>query len=205
MAERGRPRNFDRTQALEGALMAFWRKGFEATSMNDLVRAMGINSPSIYAAFGSKEALFGETVRLYNTAYADGLLQALTNTPDAASGVSAMFEAAVELFTRPNLPGGCFVVTSIASNAPNGPETEQTLKQLRQERSEQIGKRLVEDMRCGRLRDDTPIQELSDLYAAILQGLAQAARDGVGKERLTKLSEHSTNLIAPWIVDGSLR
>ncbi|MCJ8520337.1 AcrR family transcriptional regulator [Pseudorhizobium tarimense] len=204
MAERGRPRNFDRTEALNRALIAFWRNGFEATSMNDLVEAMGINSPSIYAAFGSKEALFAETVKYYHAAYANGLLEALNDAPDAPSGIDAMFDAAVELFTRPDTPGGCFVVNSVASNAPNGPETVQTLKGVRRERSEQIAERLAKDMHSGRLRDDTPVQELSDLYAAILQGLAQAARDGLGKERLAKLSEHSRNLIAPWMLDRNI-
>lgn len=204
MAERGRPRSFNRTQALDRALMAFWQNGYEATSMNDLVGAMGINSPSIYAAFGSKEALFTEAVQHYHAVYANGLLQALNDAPDAPSGIDALFGAAVELFTRPNLPGGCFVVSSVASNAPNGPETGQTLKQLRRERSKQIAERLAEDVRSGNLRHDTPVQELSDLYAAILQGLAQAARDGLDKERLAKLSEQSRNLIAPWLVEGSL-
>lgn len=205
MAARGRPRSFDRTETLDRALKAFWRNGFEATSMNDLVEAMGINSPSIYAAFGSKEALFAEAVQHYHAAYADGLLQALNDAPDAASGIDAMFKAAVELFTRTDTPGGCFVVNSVASNAPNGLETEQTLKWLRRERSEQIAERLAKDMRSGRLRDDTPIQELSDLYAAILQGLAQAARDGLSKERLLKLSDHSRNLVSPWMIDRSVQ
>lgn len=205
MAIRGRPRSFDRTEALDRALMVFWRNGFEATSMNDLIEAMGINSPSIYAAFGSKEALFTEAVQRYNAAYGDGLLQALKSAPTAASGIEAMFEAAVELFTHPDTPGGCFVVNSVASNAPNGLETEQTLKRLRRERSEQIAERLTEDVRGDRLRDDTPVQELSDLYAAILHGLAQAARDGLGKERLRKLSEHSRNLISPWMTDHGVR
>lgn len=198
MAQRGRPRSFDRTEALDRALIAFWRNGFEATSMNDLVEAMGINSPSIYAAFGSKESLFAEAVQHYHAAYANRLLQSLNDGPDAASGIDAMFEAAIELFTRPDTPGGCFVVNSVGSNAPNGLETEQALKRLRRERSEQIADRLTEDVRGGRLRDDTPVQELSDLYGAILQGLAQAARDGLGKERQAKLAEHSRNLISPW-------
>ena len=202
MAGRGRPRNFDRMQALDRALMAFWRNGFEATSMNDLVETMGINSPSIYAAFGSKEGLFAETVQRYRTVYANGLLQALNAAPDAPSGIDAMFGAAVELFTRPDLPGGCFVVNSVGSNAPNGSDTEQTLKRFRRERSEQVAERLAEDVRSGKLRGGTPVQELADLYAAILQGLAQAARDGLDKERLAKVPEHSRKLIAPWTVEG---
>jgi AcrR family transcriptional regulator len=201
MAERGRPRNFDRTQALDRALMAFWQDGFEATSMTDLVEAMGINSPSIYAAFGAKEALFAEALRHYGSVYANALPDALNNAPDTASAMDAMFEAAVDLFTRSDTPGGCFVVNSVASNAPNSPEIEETLKRLRQERLKQIAERLARDVRSGNLRHDTPVQELADLYAAILQGLAQAARDGLGKERLAKLSGQSRNLISPWMMD----
>lgn len=169
--------------------------------MTDLVEAMGINSPSIYAAFGSKEALFAEALRHYGSVYANALPDALNSAPDTASAMDAMFEAAVDLFTRPDTPGGCFVVNSVASNAPNSPEIEEALKRLRQERLEQIAERLARDVRGGRLRHDTPVQELADLYAAILQGLAQAARDGLGKERLAKLSGQSRNLISPWMMD----
>ncbi|MCF1473032.1 TetR/AcrR family transcriptional regulator [Agrobacterium vitis] len=198
MAQRGRPRNFDRTQALDRALMAFWQNGFEATSMSDLVEAMQINSPSIYAAFGSKEALFAEAIDHYRQTYAHQLLQALNDAPDAASGIEAMFEAAIELFTHQNTPGGCFVVNSVASNAPRGLELEQMLTRLRWQRSEQMAERLKTDVHAGKLRDDTPVQELSDLYAVLLQGLAQAARDGLGKTRLMRLCEHSRHLILPW-------
>src|SRR5215218_9208155 len=62
---RGRPRSFDRDAALEQAVRLFWRKGFEATSMADLTAAMGIGAPSLYAAFGSKEALYAEALSYY--------------------------------------------------------------------------------------------------------------------------------------------
>ena len=65
MAERGRPRNFDRAQALQKAMEVFWSKGYEGASLTDLTEAMGINSPSLYGAFGSKEGLFREAVELY--------------------------------------------------------------------------------------------------------------------------------------------
>jgi AcrR family transcriptional regulator len=65
MAVIGRPRGFDRDAALEAAMFLFWRKGFAATSMSDLCDAMGISSPSLYAAFGSKEALYLEAVEHY--------------------------------------------------------------------------------------------------------------------------------------------
>ena len=65
MAVIGRPREFDREAALQAAMLVFWRKGFAATSMNDLCDAMGIRSPSLYAAFGSKEALYLEAMEHY--------------------------------------------------------------------------------------------------------------------------------------------
>ena len=62
---RGRPRAFDRDAALTQAMHLFWRKGFAATSISDLTAAMGIGSPSLYAAFGSKEGLYTEALRHY--------------------------------------------------------------------------------------------------------------------------------------------
>lgn len=196
MAERGRPRGFDRTKALDRALVAFWRGGFQATSMTDLVRAMGINSPSIYAAFGSKEALFAEAVAHYRTAYGDELLCALNGAPDAESGLAAMFDAAIALFTRPDTPGGCFVVNSVASNAPTSAGT--ALTELRRQRSRQIAERIGRDVAGGRLRSDTPVEDLSDFYGTVLQGLAQAARDGVPIARLRKVADQSMTLVLAW-------
>lgn len=65
MAERGRPRSFDKEAALERAMEVFWRLGYEGASMTDLTAAMGIASPSLYAAFGSKEALFRQALDHY--------------------------------------------------------------------------------------------------------------------------------------------
>ena len=69
-AIRGRPRAFDMDKALDAALDLFWRKGYEGTSIADLTKAMGINPPSLYAAFGGKETLFHQALDRYEAAHA---------------------------------------------------------------------------------------------------------------------------------------
>src|SRR5918993_4559717 len=84
---RGRPRGFDREAALAQAMRLFWLKGFEATSIADLTGAMGIGSPSLYAAFGSKEALYAEALRYYDAQYEPrvwGRFEAARTARDAA-------------------------------------------------------------------------------------------------------------------------
>ncbi|RYD28556.1 MAG: TetR/AcrR family transcriptional regulator, partial [Verrucomicrobiaceae bacterium] len=86
---RGRPRAFDRTAALDAAMGVFWRKSYTATSMNDLCEAMGIGSPSLYAAFGSKEQLYAEAIRHYNEKSGPILRDAVESAPTARLGIEA--------------------------------------------------------------------------------------------------------------------
>src|SRR3569623_1603694 len=81
MSERGRPRTFDRTAALRRAMDVFWAKGYEGASISDLAVAMGINSPSLYAAYGSKEALFLEATDLYSRVEGADIWLALEEAP----------------------------------------------------------------------------------------------------------------------------
>lgn len=96
------------------------------------------------------------------------------------------------------------MVGCVASNAPQGWEMAQTLRCLRRKRLEQIAERLSDDIQKRRLRNDTPVQELSDLCAALLQGLAQTAPDGLEKERLANLAGHARNLISGWEIDSNI-
>src|SRR6185312_14792430 len=108
MAVIGRPREFDRDAALEAAMLLFWRKGFAATSMNDLCDAMGVRSPSLYAAFGGKEQLYLEAMEHYvqtqGTRVWDGLAEGAT----ARAGIENMLIAGAENLPKSRAtPGGC--------------------------------------------------------------------------------------------------
>ena len=106
---RGRPREFDVDEALDRALEVFWRKGYEGASLPDLTEAMGINRPSLYAAFGSKEDLFRKALARYAegpTAYACEALKA----PTARAVVERLLAGTANLLSDPRNPRGCFAV-----------------------------------------------------------------------------------------------
>src|SRR5712692_11317318 len=96
----GRPRAFDVDEALHLALEVFWRKGYEGASLPDLTRAMGINRPSLYAAFGNKEALFRKAIDRYDAGPAGYTYKALEK-PTAREVVKALLEGIVRLLTKP--------------------------------------------------------------------------------------------------------
>src|SRR5258706_8145264 len=102
----GRPRAFDVDEALDRALDVFWRQGYEGTALSDLTAAMGINRPSLYAAFGNKEELFGKVLDRYVSgpaAYAAAALDA----PRARDVVEKLVYGAIDLTTGPDTPTGC--------------------------------------------------------------------------------------------------
>src|SRR6476619_2341029 len=105
----GRPRAFDTEKALDRALQVFWRKGYEGASMPDLTKAMGINRPSLYAAFGNKEELFKKALERYSTGPACYVNDALTR-PTARAVAERLLYGAVEMLTNPKNPRGCLAV-----------------------------------------------------------------------------------------------
>src|SRR5438477_713027 len=110
MARTGRPRGFDRKEALRQAMMVFWRLGYEGATLPDLQAAMGgLSPPSIYAAFGSKENLFREAAGLYGTTIGGRPLRALAAHPTARDAVQAMLHEAADLYGAPDMPRGCLV------------------------------------------------------------------------------------------------
>src|SRR5437016_6245784 len=106
---RGRPRAFDCDQALDRALQLFWEKGYEGTSLSDLTRALGINRPSLYAAFGNKEALFQKVLDRYVGGPASFVREAL-NEPTARAVAERLLRDAAEAQTDPCHPRGCLLV-----------------------------------------------------------------------------------------------
>ncbi|PTU64390.1 TetR family transcriptional regulator [Chromobacterium sp. Panama] len=180
----GRPREFDREQALQQAMLAFWRRGYEGTSMSDLVAALGIASARIYAAFGSKEGLFREAVARYAAGDGGFADLALRQESDVAAAIERMLRDAVMLYTRHDAPQGCMVVSAATNCSEQNDGVQEWLRAQRQERTQSVMERLRRGVADGQLRPDADADALGDFYAAQLHGISVQARDGVPRERL---------------------
>ncbi|WP_211455723.1 TetR/AcrR family transcriptional regulator [Comamonas sp. PE63] len=180
----GRPREFDRDQALERAMLAFWQRGYEGTSMADLVQAMGIASARIYAAFGSKQALFREAIQRYESGAGCFADRALAEESLVREAISRMLRDAATTYTEPSRPQGCMVVMAATNFAQENEEVAAWLAVHRRQRTQSIINRLQRAMDEGELRQDTDVQALGDFYATQLHGISVQARDGISRSRL---------------------
>jgi len=189
MVTTGRPRAFDRDVALEAAMLLFWRRGFLATSMPDLCDAMGIRSPSLYAAFGSKEALYLEAVECYGRTVAPGIWDRLRDDDSCRACVQNLLLAAAESLPEcGTIPAGCMVTLAGAAEESPGAILA-TVRKLRLECLEMLRSRLNEAVSDGELMASTNVDRLGRFYLAVFQGMAMQARDGATSSELMDIVE----------------
>jgi AcrR family transcriptional regulator len=189
MAERGRPRSFDRAAALRRAMEVFWAKGYDGASLSDLTAAMGINSPSLYAAFGSKEALFREAVALYSVTEGTEIWTALPHAPTAREAIERFLRATAEAFTKGGKPRGCLIVLGALHPTDANANVCQELRRHRAENVAALRDRLERAVREGELPEGVDCQAVATFYATVQQGMSIQARDGAARETLLAVAD----------------
>jgi len=186
----GRPLSFNRDFALRQAMLAFWRHGYETTSIADLTAAMGITAPSLYAAFGDKKQLFLEAVRLYAgdpRAMADGIDAA----PSALEAARGLMTAAARAYTGEDTPSGCLMASATASGSAASADVQRVVADIRRSVRCSLQAKIDQDMQAGRLPPATNGAALAGLVMAVMQGMSVLARDGMERPALLGIAEAS--------------
>jgi AcrR family transcriptional regulator len=191
---KGRPREFDPDDALAAALTVFWSKGYEGASLSDLTEAMGITRPSLYAAFGNKEALFRKALDLYEREKLAYVGEAMAE-PTSRGVAERLLRGALEMQTSECEPRGCLrVISSVAC----GSEAESIRVEVIARRASSH-RALLERLQRAKAEGDLPegveAEGLANYLGAIMQGMAVQAGAGASREQLEALVETS---LAMW-------
>jgi len=182
----GRPRSFDLDKALDAATQVFWREGYQGASLSDLTEAMGINRPSLYAAFGNKETLFHKVIDRYARGRAAYVREALKQ-PTARAVTEQLLRGAADLLTDPQHPTGCLLVQGALVCGEDSDCIRQALVSRRVAIEAALRRRFQRAKEEGDLAADTNPADLSRYVITISQGMAVQAAGGASRADLQRV------------------
>ncbi|EFE93851.1 TetR/AcrR family transcriptional regulator [Serratia odorifera] len=186
---RGRPKQFDRDQALDRALDLFWRHGYESTSLADLVEVTGAKAPTLYAEFGNKEGLFRAAVERYLSKYTTCTNQLLEQTLPIAEVVEAYVRSSAEVFTDPQTPSGCFMVCASAALSPASDDVAEMLRRKHHTQEASLKACFDRKVQQGELLAKTDTALLAKYIMCTIEGMSVQAREGASRDDLLRLVE----------------
>ena len=183
----GRVRQFDADEALDRALEVFWARGYEGATLPELTQAMGINRPSLYAAFGNKEQLFHKALDRYQTGPQSFVDEALKK-PTARAVAEAIFSGFVRMQRDRSRSRGCMIVSGALACGEEAEPVRRELARLRQATVAVLRERFERAVREGDLPGGTDCPSLARYVATVLNGLAVQAASGATEKELRKVA-----------------
>lgn len=199
--ERGRPRTFDIDDALDRAVKVFWKHGFQDASMQELTGAMGLSKPSLYAAFGDKEALYLKTLERYLALLIERHAAVLNAEPDGRLALDRFLRSLADMVADPDMPGGCFVINGTAdcggSTIPAS--VEMALRAALQGTEARVLERLRRAQKDGDLPADAQPEGMAAVFGAIIAGLAVLAKSGAARQKLDTIIDNAMMMWPPGV------
>lgn len=183
---RGRPRTFDPDRVLDAAMLLFWSRGYEGTSVNDLTAATGLNKPSLYAAFGDKESLYAKVLERYASLVEVSQRDVLEKEPDIWKALESLLRSSASSLASPALPGGCLIVAGLADcGTPNLPTaTAEALSSAFVVTRKLVLDRVARAVREGRWPDSVKPEPFAETLLSLMAGMAVQTKAGAAHAAL---------------------
>jgi AcrR family transcriptional regulator len=189
---RGRPAIFDRETALKAATKLFWERGYEGTSFDELIAAMGISASSFYNSFGSKEQLYCEATNSYLESSGRWFFGILNDeTTDTRTAFSRLFDATAQEFTRGDHPAGCMISLACIHTGPGLKNMREMMLEHRAFSEGAMAERIRRGIAEGDVPEDTDVDVLAAYCSAVARGFAAQARDGASRERIAEIGHQA--------------
>ena len=182
-----RSKQFDERQALVSAMLVFWEKGYEGTSINDLEQAMGLKRTSIYNAFGNKSALFERVMSCYKESVMSALFTAMDAASNIREGVRRLLNGALDIHFDEENPGGCLVVLSLMESGQHDQQSLGSMQQTIHELKNALQVRLNKAKKSGELSKHLDAGSTATTIATTMTGMMV-----MGKANFTRASLKKT-------------
>ncbi len=186
---RGRPKKFDRPMALHQAMTLFWERGYEGTSFDDLITAMGISPSSFYNSFGSKQRLYQEATEAFMAHSGEWFAGELEAATDAKTAFHQLLKATAREATLDDMPAGCMISLAGTHVPPALTALRDRMAGYRGAAQSAMADRIRRGIDEGDVPKDTNVEALAAFYSALSRGMVVQARDGASRERLLEIVE----------------
>jgi AcrR family transcriptional regulator len=190
---RGRPRSFDESAALEKATGVFRSKGYDGTTIDDLVAGMGVGRPSLYSVFGDKRTIFLRVLRAYAEAKGARAAKALFSPPTLRDSLAGFLRNAVEIATEEGCAPGCLIVC--VAPLVNDAEVRQFVQDAAAAAVALLERRFCDGISAGEIPPDFPVAVRASQVLDLGRGLTMRAQMGTPRKELLKDAEEAADLV----------
>lgn len=190
-----RVKTFDENEVLTKAMNLFWKQGYSATSIQDLVSHLGINRASLYDTFGDKEQLFKKSFALYRKSNMEGLIQFFDRQPNVKNGFSKLFDFAIQESILDTEAKGCFVVNTTTELIPNDKSLVKVIEENKRDFENIFYEYLKKGKDKGQLKTKQDLRSLASLLFMLYNGIKVVSKIKPQKQELKNSIDLALTLI----------